>query len=110
MPSSNFPYFMKLQRINGLQSLKNATELYTHHQSVSEMEKCLADVTNAEIKEKLNGSDFVGIIIDETLNCTLDKKLILYARCETDGIVENLFLGNYTINNGTAECVFDELV
>ena len=79
MPSSNFPYLVELQRINGLQSLKNATELYTHHQSVSEMEKCLADVTNAEIKQKLNGSDFVGIIIDETLNCTLDKKLILYA-------------------------------
>ena len=74
------------------------------------MEKCLAGVTNAEIKEKLNGSDFVGIIIDETLNCTLDKKLILYARCETDGIVENLFLGNYTINSGTAECVFDVLL
>ena len=61
------------------------------------------DVTQEEIKEKLEKSDFVGIIIDETLNSTLDKKLIMYARVE-NGVVETIFLGNCTIDNGTAEC------
>ena len=109
MPASCFPCLIELQESNGLRSLKSG-EIYAHHESVSQMEKCLADVTKAEIKEKLDSNDFLGIVIDETLNCTLDKKLILYARCENRGDVENLFLGNYTIENGTAECVFEMLV
>lgn len=43
----------------------------------------------------------MGIIIDETLNCTLDKKND--SRVENNGVVETIFLGNYTIDNGTAE-------
>ena len=68
------------------------------------------DVTKEEMKEKLEKSDFVGIIIKETLNCTLDKKLIVYARVENNSVVETIFLGNYTIDNRTAECVFEMLV
>ena len=52
----------------------------------------------------------MGIIIDKTLNCTLDKKLILYARVENNGVVETIFLGNYMIDNGTAECVLIEML
>lgn len=52
-------------------------------------------------KKKREKSDFVGIIIDETLNCTLDKKND--SRVENNGVVETIFLGNYTIDNGTAE-------
>ncbi|KAK7497765.1 hypothetical protein BaRGS_00010899 [Batillaria attramentaria] len=46
----------------------------------------------------------------EALNCTLDKKLIIYARIapRCDGKVETLFLGNYTIDNGTADWVFQK--
>ena len=58
------------------------------------------DVTKEEINEKLEKGDFVGIIIDETLNCTLYKKLIMYAHVENDGVVETIFLGNYMIDNG----------
>ena len=45
-----------------------------------------------------------------TLNCTLDKKLIVYPCVENNDVVETIFLGNYTIDNRTAECVFKMLV
>ena len=61
------------------------------------------DFIKEEIKEKLEKSDFVGKITDETLNSTLDKKLIRYALAENND-VETIFLRNYTTDNGTAEC------
>ena len=41
----------------------------------------------------------MGIVIDETLNCTLDKILIVVL----DGTPETVFLGNDSIDNGTAD-------
>ncbi|XP_076452735.1 uncharacterized protein C17orf113-like [Babylonia areolata] len=107
--ANNFGALIELQEVNGVQSLKSGP-VYTHHSSVSQMEQCLDDITKQEIREKLEKSDSVGIIIDETLNCTLDKKLIMFARIENNGVVETLFLGNYTIDRETSECVFDMLV
>ncbi|XP_076436211.1 uncharacterized protein C17orf113-like [Babylonia areolata] len=109
MAANNFGALIELQEVNGVQSLKSGP-VYMHHSSVSQMEQCLDDITKQEIREKLEKSDSVGIIIDETLNCTLDKKLIMFARIENNGVVETLFLGNYTIDRGTSECVFDMLV
>ena len=90
--------------LNRVQSLKiKLIEIYTHHSSVTQMEQCLVDFIKEEIKEKLEKSDFVGKITDETLNSTLDKKLIRYALAENND-VETIFLRNYTTDNGTAEC------
>lgn len=45
-----------------------------------------------EKQKQTEKSDFVGIIINETLNCTFDNKLIMYARVENNGIVETIFI------------------
>lgn len=111
VPSSSFTSLIELQQVNGCPSLLGpCSQTYVHHDSVDDMEKALADVTKMEIKEKLQSSQFIGLMTDETLNCTLDKKLIVYARILCDGKVVNVFLGNYTIDNGTAECVYENLV
>ena len=53
---------------------------------------------------------FVGInyvfTIDETVNITVHKKLIIFVK---DGSPRTLFLGNYTVTSGTAECVFNKV-
>ncbi|KAF3856937.1 hypothetical protein F7725_017660, partial [Dissostichus mawsoni] len=54
-------------------------------------------------------SDFIGIIHDETVNITVDKKLIIYAKLQIKGKVETCFLGNYDVHSGTAQCIFDKV-
>ncbi|KAK7485617.1 hypothetical protein BaRGS_00023066 [Batillaria attramentaria] len=108
VPPNNFEALIELQQVNGCTALKVGVT-WKHHSSVQELEDCLLHVTKAEITEKVEKSDFVGIITDETLNYTLYKKLIVYARKENEGHVEMLFLGNYTIDNGTSDCVFEKL-
>ena len=44
------------------------------------MERALEDAVVEQIREKLEKSDFIGIIIDETVNITVNKKLIIYLK------------------------------
>ncbi|KAJ8358389.1 hypothetical protein AAFF_G00010400 [Aldrovandia affinis] len=84
--------------------------IYRHSDSVDDMEKALEDVVVKQLDEKLKGSDFIGIIIDETVNITVDKKRIIYVKLEIKGRVETCFLGNYDVHSGTARCIFDKVV
>uniref|UniRef100_A0A667WMC5 Uncharacterized protein n=1 Tax=Myripristis murdjan TaxID=586833 RepID=A0A667WMC5_9TELE len=78
--------------------------------SVDDMEKALESVVMKQLDEKLKGSDFIGVIIDETVNITVDKKLIIYVKVEVKGRVETRLLGNYDVHSGTAQCIFNKLV
>ena len=92
--SNNFEALMELQKENGCSSLKESSKgseckIYKHHESVAEMEDSLASVVREKIKKEINDSTFLGLI-DETLNCTLDKKLIVYTHIERGGRVETV--------------------
>ncbi|KAL2095484.1 hypothetical protein ACEWY4_010203 [Coilia grayii] len=84
--------------------------IYRHGDSVDDMEKALEDVVMEQLCEKLKNSDFIGLIIDETVNITVNKKLIIYLKLEIKGNVETCFLGNYDVDSGTARCIFDRIV
>ena len=43
------------------------------------------------------------------MNITVLKKLIIFVRIVKDGSPQTLFLGNYTVTSGTAECMFDKV-
>ncbi|XP_033977285.1 zinc finger protein 862-like [Trematomus bernacchii] len=83
--------------------------IYRHSDSVDDMEKAIDEVLIKQLDEKLKKSDFIGIIIDETVNITVDKKLIIYVKLQIKGKVETCFLGNYDVHSGTAQCIFDKV-
>lgn len=43
-----------------------------HNDSVDDMEKILEHVVLKQLEEKLKWSDFIGVILDETVNITVD--------------------------------------
>ncbi|XP_061573635.1 zinc finger protein 862-like isoform X1 [Cololabis saira] len=84
--------------------------IYRHSGPVDDMEKALESVVMKQLDEKLKGSDFIGVIIDETVNITVNKKLIIYVKMEVQGRAETRLLGNYDVQSGTAQCIFNKLV
>lgn len=62
-----------------------------------------------QLDAKLKRSDFVGIIIDVTENFTVDK-MIMFAKLLMKGRAETCFLGKYTLQCGTTQCLFDTVV
>ncbi|KAK1891644.1 Zinc finger protein 862, partial [Dissostichus eleginoides] len=62
-----------------------------------------------QLHEKLKASEFIGIIIDETVSITVENKLIAYDKIENKGKIDN-FLGNYNLHSGTAQCIYEKVV
>uniref|UniRef100_A0A672F4L2 HAT C-terminal dimerisation domain-containing protein n=1 Tax=Salarias fasciatus TaxID=181472 RepID=A0A672F4L2_SALFA len=74
------------------------------------METALESVVMKQLDDKLKRSNFIGVIIDETVNITVDKKLIIYVKFQVKGRDETRLLGNYDVHSGTAQCIFNKLV
>ena len=77
-PNRNFSNLIELQALNGCPDLENVGP-YHHYSVVTEMEQCIADVISKDIKQAIHAHPFVSLLIDETLNVTIHKKLIVHS-------------------------------
>ena len=73
------------------------------------MQEGLATIVRQDQDCDFANSPFVGLMIDETVNIVCLKKLIIYVRIVKNGSALTLFLGNYRVTTGTAECVFEKI-
>ena len=105
---SAFENLIELQKANGCSELQKG-EIYKHRSTLSEMQESLATIVRQDQDRDIANSPFVGLMIDETVNITCHKKLIIYVRIVKNGSALTLFLGNYTVTAGTAECVFEKI-
>ncbi|KAK5865246.1 hypothetical protein PBY51_016423 [Eleginops maclovinus] len=110
IPSNQFVAQTELLRALEAPDFVTTDGIYHHSDCVDDMEKALEDVVMNQKQEKIKRSDFVGLIIDETVNITVNKKLIVYLKLEREGKVETCFLGNYDVDCGNARCIYDRLV
>eukprot|EP00064_Thunnus_orientalis_P001081 superscaffoldBa00000067_g1082 len=79
--------------------------MYAHHDIVSQMEERIAVTITSVIHDHIANSRYVGIIVDETTNITIEKMLITYLTLQQKGEPETMSFGNYAIPFGTAECI-----
>ena len=108
IPDTKFEALIKLQTLNGCAALQKG-QTYSHHSYVTEMENSLADVIRNKLSEEIGASPFVGVIIDETVNITNEKKMIIFLRYTIDGRPKTAFCGNYTLLAGDADTVFQKV-
>lgn len=106
----NFIPIMELQVANGC---SDASVFYKKPEIVSEMESVLTKCVESNLIKGLNDSRtlFIGLMLDETCDISVEKKLAVYDRyvnSET-GSVNASFLGNKRIINCTAACIKDAL-
>ena len=108
--ADNFIPIMELQAANGC---SDASVFYKKPEIVSEMESVLAKCVEDNLIKELNDSHtpFIGLILDETCDISIEKKLAIYARYVNSdtGSVNTSFLGNKRITNCTAVGIKDAL-
>ncbi|XP_067657737.1 uncharacterized protein C17orf113-like [Haliotis asinina] len=107
LATSKFSKLIDLQKRNGCTSLSGV--VYSHSDSVEEMEHCIVQSTIEQLKERVQNSRFIGLIIDETVNITVEKKLIMFLKIQNNGKTDTVFLGNFSVHSGTAECITEKV-
>ena len=100
IPANDFEDLMELQKANGCE---NADIFYTKPEIVCEMETVLSDQIEKTLITDIKDSPFFGVMLDETCDITIEKKLVIYVRYIKDSKVRVAFPGNKHITNGTAE-------
>uniref|UniRef100_A0A673CDH4 HAT C-terminal dimerisation domain-containing protein n=1 Tax=Sphaeramia orbicularis TaxID=375764 RepID=A0A673CDH4_9TELE len=71
----------------------------------SEMEDAIAMTITGATNDRITNSKYVGIIVDETTNIVVKKMPVIYLTLQQNGKAETVFLGNFLIPSGTAECI-----
>lgn len=107
-PAHQYPKLIHLLQSAGCPNL-NSAHTYTHHDTVTQMEEAIAATVTSAIDDRIANSKYVGVIIDETTNITVEKMLITYLTLQQKGEAETVFIGNYAIPSGTAECIVTKI-
>ncbi|KAI4800054.1 hypothetical protein KUCAC02_016591, partial [Chaenocephalus aceratus] len=110
IPGNQFRGMTDLLRAVGAPDFGTDDGIYKHSESLCDMERALEGIIMRQLDEKLKASEFIGIIIDETVSITVENKLIVYAKIENKGKIDNFFLGNYNLHSGTAQCIYEKVV
>uniref|UniRef100_A0A672Z5U1 HAT C-terminal dimerisation domain-containing protein n=1 Tax=Sphaeramia orbicularis TaxID=375764 RepID=A0A672Z5U1_9TELE len=90
-------YFKKTSRCDGIKrGEKRGTDA---------MEDAIAMTIISATDDCIANSKYVGIIVDESINIVVEKMLVIYLTLKQNGKSETVFLGNFVIPSGTAECI-----
>ena len=83
-----------------------------HSDTVHDIQLSLLHVLDEEMKSELNQTKYYGLIIDESTDLSVHKKLVVYIRyvCPTDLDVKTKLLGNIRIPDGTANTIVTEVI
>ncbi|XP_069105241.1 zinc finger protein 862-like [Argopecten irradians] len=91
-------------------SPKRHTGIYTGHQAPSDMQKALADSIRDMSHVRIRNSAFVGIMVDESLDIAVNKKLVMFAKIVYGGQLKIEYCANVEIKDGKAETVYSAIV
>ena len=78
---------------------------YTGHTKVAEMQEALATVCRERILNRIKDSPFIGLMLDESLDIAVQKKLVLYCKTVHGGEAKVEFGANVEVVDGKAETI-----
>ena len=70
------------------------------------MASVLKDTAIVQIRD----SSYIGIMVDESLDIAIDKKLVMFCRIIREGEVRVEFCANISIADGRAETVYNCII
>ena len=73
------------------------------------MQDCITKTLEKEALSDIDKSPFTGVMIDEIVKVTVEKKMIIFLWYTKDGEACTTFCGNHTVAAGDAETVYEKV-
>ena len=112
--SSKFPSLLALLQMLGTSDIGNlnvgANATYTHHSSVAEMQDVIDECIQSSIVEQIRSCSAYGLMVDESTDVTITKKLVIYVKIVNQCHTKTCFLANIDIVDGRAETIYDTIL
>ncbi|XP_053373059.1 zinc finger protein 862-like [Mercenaria mercenaria] len=102
---------VELQQLNNCRDLRDHATIYSSSTTHDEMLDAISEVIEESVNADILSSDFVGIILDETTDLTVNKKLNIYFKSFKSGSTETVthFIDCVDIENGKADTLVEEI-
>lgn len=110
LPNRKFIKLIDLQLSNGSTAFDEKKGILTNHQAASTFQEYAANVLRSHALVRIKNSPFIGIMLDESLDIAVNKKLVLFCKILHNGDVKIEFAANITINDGKAETVYNTIL
>lgn len=81
-----------------------------HHESVKDVQQSLLYVLDEQLRQRLREGKYYGIIVDESTDLSIHKKLVVYIRYVADGEITTDLVGNIRIPDGCANTITEEIL
>nr|KAG5687561.1 hypothetical protein BaRGS_022865 [Batillaria attramentaria] len=78
---------------------------YKGHETVPAMQKALSEVCRDQIFSRIKESPFIGLMLDESLDVAVNKKLVIFCRISCHGEAKIEFAANVTARDGKAATI-----
>ena len=104
---STFPQLIELQKTNGFGCLQSGH--YVSSDVVSELLHCISSSMTDDCKKNVEKSKFVGILLDESCDIAIFKKLIIYVQTVINGKSCVNFAANLDVQDWKAETIHNEV-
>ena len=98
-------YFSCSQKANGVKALQCEKTWYKGHDAVGQMQSSAAEICVDRMKRRLQGSTFIGIMLDESLDVAVQKRLVIYFKLLVDGVPTVQFGANLEVVNGKSDTI-----
>ena len=110
-PLSQYENLITLQVKNECPHFQDKKKIYTSEEAKIEMLDSVNDTIEEVILADINSSQFLGLIVDESTDITIHKKLNVYMKClskETNEPVYH-FMDYVNVIDGKAETIINEI-
>ena len=99
-----------LEKVNAILELQHCNGLKIEYQNLSwttvtDIQDCIANVLKKTLIEKINRSEYYAILLDETTDITVRKRLSICVGYFYGGTAETSFLGNAELPDGRAHTI-----
>ena len=104
-PINQFNTICELQTLNGTPGFQDTKRLYTSHCSHLDLLAAINATIEEEVDHKLQASPFIGLVIDESTDVAVYKKLVIYILVVINGQPYIHYFRDVDIPNGRAETI-----
>lgn len=106
---------LPLDKVNALLDLQRINKVEMPYQNLSwstvtEIQNIIAESLKKEIIDKINASKFFAVLIDESTDITVSKRLSVCVRYCYAGSPQTSFLGNIELQDGRAHTITEVLL
>ena len=79
---NNLIIYLFFQAENGCDVFKDKATTYKHSEAYEDMEEAWDEIAQKELDRLIMQSPYVGVMMDETTDIAVNKKLIIYFKIE----------------------------